>query len=130
MLNKSRLAVVACGCLCLVSLVGCGSTEVAVVEFSYAVDATRGLPEGMRTIMIVPAKLGPSTDEQWSDMCITIMQSLVNESKNSFGTDIEVTDRRDTQILLVPHSASATWACSKLTALRRLSFLPMPRSWR
>jgi len=24
---------------------------------------------------------------------------LVNESKNSFGTDVEVTDRRDTQIM-------------------------------
>ena len=99
MLSKNRLAVVACGCLCLVSVVGCGSTERAVVEFSYTVNATRGLPEGMKTIMIVPAKLGPNTDEQWSDMCITIMQSLVNESKNSFGTDIEVTDRRDTQIM-------------------------------
>ena len=99
MLNKSRAAVVVSGLLCLVSLAGCGSTERAVVEFSYSVDATRGLPEGMRTIMIVPAKLGPNTDEQWSDMCITIMQSLVNESKNSFGTDVEVTDRRDTQIL-------------------------------
>lgn len=98
MLSKNRVAVVACGCLCLVSLVGCGSTEHAVVDFSYTVDATRGLPEGMRTIMIVPAKLGPTTDEQWSDMCTTIMQSLVNESKNDFGTDIVLTDRRDTQI--------------------------------
>ena len=88
----------ACGLLCLSMLAGCASPETAVVNFSYVVEATRGLPAGMKTITIMPAKLGPTTDEKWSEMCVTIMNSLVNESRNSFGTDITVSDRRDTQV--------------------------------
>ena len=88
----------ACGLLCLSMLAGCASPETAVVNFSYVVEATRGLPAGMKTITIMPAKLGPTTDEKWSEMCVTIMNSLVNESRNSFGTALEVSDRRDTQV--------------------------------
>jgi hypothetical protein len=79
-------------------LAGCAAPEQANVSFSYVVDAERGLPQGMSTLAIVPAKVGPTTDPKWSDLCITIMQSLVNESRSRFGTPVTVTDRRDTQV--------------------------------
>lgn len=84
--------------LAIPTMVGCASKERASVSFSYVVDAERGLPPGMDTITIEPASVGPTTDPKWSDMCVTIMHSLVNESRNSFGTNINVSDRRDTQV--------------------------------
>jgi len=98
MLMKNRAAVYACGLLCMSTLWGCTANETAMVNISYVVEPTRGLPPGMKTITIVPAKVGPNTDPKWSDMCVTVMQSLVNESRNSFGTDVVVSDRRDTQV--------------------------------
>ena len=98
MLMKNRAAVYACGLLCMSTLWGCAAPETATVNISYVVEPTRGLPPGMKTITIVPAKVGPNTDPKWSDMCVTVMQSLVNESRNSFGTDVVVSDRRDTQV--------------------------------
>ncbi|MBU0717223.1 MAG: hypothetical protein KJ749_03165, partial [Planctomycetes bacterium] len=98
MLGSRRAATYACGLLSLAMLAGCAGSERALVSFSYVVQPTRGLPEGMTTLAIMPAKLGPTTDAKWSDMCVTIMNSLVNESRNSFGTPINVSDRRDTQV--------------------------------
>ncbi len=83
---------------CLSLLAGCQSAERAPVSFSYVVEPERGLPDGMDTLAIQPAKVGPNTDPKWSDLCATIMQSLVNESRNRFGTNINVSDRRDTQV--------------------------------
>jgi len=76
---------------------GCGSSERAFVSFSYVVQPSRGLPDGMNTIYIEPAKVGPSTDPKWSDICATSLRSLVQESISQFDTHIELTDRRDTQ---------------------------------
>lgn len=87
-----------CGFLAVSCLAGCASQEQANVSFSYVVEAEQGLPAGMETIAIVPAKVGPTTDTKWSDLCVTIMQSLVNESRSRFGTNVTVTDRRDTQV--------------------------------
>ena len=77
-------------------LQGC-ATERAVVSFDYVVTPKRSLPAGIKTLAIMPAKLGPTTDEKWSDMTVTILSALTNESKTEFGTDIRVTDRRDMQ---------------------------------
>lgn len=93
--NRSAVAVGAL--LSMWVFAGC-APERAVVGFSYAVEPTRGLPPGMDTITIMPAKIGPATDPKWSDMCVTVLNALVNESRNDFGTDIEVSDRRDTQV--------------------------------
>lgn len=84
--------------LFLVVLVGCQATERASVQFSYVVAPERGLPPGMKTLAIQPAKVGDNTDPKWSDLCATVLQSLVNESRNRYGTDVQVTDRRDTQV--------------------------------
>jgi hypothetical protein len=89
MLSVSILGIVAFG-----ALTGC-ATERALVNLSYVVEPTRGLPPGIQTITIVPAVVGPTTDPKWSDMCVTILQSLVNESRNQFGTPIDVSERRD-----------------------------------
>lgn len=86
------------GCMAAFCLAGCAAPEQANVNFSYVVEAEQGLPPGMNTIAIMPAKVGPTTDPKWSDLCITIMQSLVNESRSRFGTPVTVTDRRDTQV--------------------------------
>ena len=82
--------------VCLLS--GCQSVERAPVEFSYVVEAERDLPPGMKNIAILPAKVGPTTDPKWSDLAITVLHSLVDESRNRFGTDVTVSDRRDTQV--------------------------------
>lgn len=81
------------GCLA----VGC-APERAVVGYSYVVNASHGLPPGVKTLIIHPAQVGPTTDPKWSDMCVTVMQSLVNESRNEFGTDVTVSDRRDAKV--------------------------------
>ncbi len=80
-------------------LAGCAATERADVYFSYVVEPDRGLPHGMDTIAIMPAKVGPTTDPKWSDMCVTVLQSLVNESRTRFGTDVTVVERRDAQVV-------------------------------
>ena len=79
-------------------LAGCQSTERASVAFSYVVEPSRSLPAGIDTVAILPAKVGPTTDEKWSDLCVTVLQSLVNDSRDRFGTPINVSDRRDTQV--------------------------------
>jgi len=78
-------------------LAGCASRERAVVNFSYVVEPSKGLPQGVDTVAIVPAKVGPTTDEKWSDMSVTILQSLIGESRSKFGTNLNVTERRDTK---------------------------------
>jgi len=85
------------GVLLLSLMAGCAATERAPVSFSYVVEAERGLPQGMKTIAIMPAKVGPTTDPKWSDMCVTVMQTMANESRR-LGADITVSDRRDTQV--------------------------------
>lgn len=82
----------------VVTLTGCASREMATVSFSYVVEPERGLPPGMHTIMIQPASVGATTDQKWSDMSASVIRSLVNESRISFGTNITVSDRRDTQV--------------------------------
>ncbi len=94
-----RAAVLFIGTLCGLTAVGCGggSRETANVSFSYVIEKEKGLPSGMNTIAIVPAKTGETTDPKWSEMSVTILQSLINESRSKFGTAITVTERRDTK---------------------------------
>lgn len=82
----------------LAGMVGCAGGERASVRFSYMVQPERPLPPGMKTIYVEPAKLGPTTDPKWSEMSATILQSLVNESRSQFDTQVAVSDRRDTQV--------------------------------
>ena len=69
-------------------LVGCASRERAVVNFAYAVEPAKGLPPGMETIAVMPAKVGETTDPKWSEISVTILQSL---SRNADKTVILVT---------------------------------------
>lgn len=85
-------------CSVVALLAGCQGSERARVHFSYVVEPERGLPQGMKTITIAPAKLGPNTDPKWSDLCATILHGLVNESRNRFGTQVTVSERRDAQV--------------------------------
>jgi len=87
----------AAAALALAALAGCAGSETATVNFSYPVRAGKGLPPGMKQIAILPAKVTESTDPKWSDMSTTIMASLVNDSRSRFGTDVTVTERRDTK---------------------------------
>lgn len=98
MFVQCRVAAVT-GLLMGLSLAGCVSTESARVYFDYVVEPDRGLPQGMDTIAIIPAKVGPTTDPKWSDMCVTVLQGLVNESRNRFGTNVTVVERRDAQVV-------------------------------
>ncbi|MFQ5589898.1 MAG: tetratricopeptide repeat protein [Phycisphaerae bacterium] len=91
---KNRTGTAVCALLSLSSLVGC-APERAVVAFSYVVEPTKGLPPGMKTIIIEPANTGLTTDAKWSEMCTSVLHALVDESRGSFGTDIQVVNRRD-----------------------------------
>ena len=96
-------------CVALVALLtGCANTEKAYVAFSYVVEPAQGLPAGMKTVSIKPAKVGPTTDAKWSDLCATIVQQLVNESRNTFGTPITVTERFDTESALEENDLAAS----------------------
>ncbi len=97
MMDKIRMW--AAGVIVAAAFVSTGcSTETARVRLSYAVEPTKGLPRGMNTIAILPAKVGPTTDARWSDMCADLISALVNESRSEFGTAVRVSDRRDTQV--------------------------------
>jgi hypothetical protein len=89
--------VVLAGTLAMAAGLGCASREQAVVNFSYVVEKEKDLPPGVQTIAIVPAEIGPTTDEKWSDMSVTILRSLIGESRSRFGTTVVVTERRDTK---------------------------------
>lgn len=95
-MNGRRSAI---GCVLVVAgaLTGCASKERAIVSYSYVVEQEKGLPPGMKTIAIMPAKVGETTEPKWSEMCVTVVQSLINESRSKFGTDVTVTERRDTK---------------------------------
>ncbi len=81
----------------LTVLTGCASKETASVNFSYVVEKEKGLPPGMKNIAIMPAKVGETTDPKWSELSTTVIASLINESRARFGTDVTVTERRDTR---------------------------------
>jgi len=74
---------------------GCASKETAAVSFSYVVEKEKGLPPGMKTIAIMPAKVGETTDPKWQELSTTVLASLINESRSKFGTEVTVTERRD-----------------------------------
>lgn len=90
-----------CGVLGMLGLAmllgGCGGKETAIVSFSYVVEKEKGLPPGMKTIVVSPAKLGETTDPKWSELCTTVVASLINESKSKYGGEVTVTERRDTK---------------------------------
>ncbi len=94
-------SVAKCGwCVLLGSLFvlsGCASRQTAVVNFSYVVEKEKGLPPGMKTIAIMPAKVGETTDPKWQELSTTVLASLINESRGKFGTEVTVTERRDTK---------------------------------
>lgn len=91
----SKWAVMAIGSAIMV---GCGGSERASVRFAYQVKPDRGLPPGMKTLYVAPAKLGAATDPKWSELSASVLQNLVSESRTQFGTDVNVSDRRDTGV--------------------------------
>lgn len=97
MTSKRFGVVMSLGMLGFVSmLTGCGGGETAVVTFGYALEPTRGLPPGMKVITVEASTEGNATDSKWSDFVTTTVQQLVSDSKRRFGTEIEISDRRDT----------------------------------
>ena len=120
MLAEKRGAI-AVGALLAMSVVAGCAPERAVVGFSYVVEPTRGLPPGMKTITIQPATLGPTTDPKWSDMCSTVLNSLVDESRNSFGTDIRVSNRRDAGKVFEEDDLKAAGMSTEQGAVRHIA---------
>ena len=78
-------------------MTGCAS-EQATVRFSYVVEPSKGLPRGMEVIAIQPASVKETTDAKWSELAVSIMQDLVNESRSAFNTKVTVSDRADAQV--------------------------------
>jgi len=113
MLKAKGTFLAASGLVAISALTGCSSGERATVSFSYAVEAEKGLPPGMDTIAIMPAKVSANTDPKWSDMSVTVLQSLINESRSQYGTNITVTERHDTQAVFDEADLSAAGISTK-----------------
>lgn len=92
-LRPIRSLCLATGLLGVVLLVGCASGGRTQVSFKYSVEPARRLPAGINKIVIMPAKVGPTTDKKWSKVCSKTIQSLIQESRSKFGTRISVTDK-------------------------------------
>lgn len=100
--------------LCSVTVVtGCAPKQTAVVSFSYVVEKEKGLPPGMKTIAIMPAKVGETTDPKWSELSTTVIASLINESRSKFGTAVTVTERRDTKAVFEEADLAAAGMSTK-----------------
>jgi len=81
--------------LAVAALSGCAS-ESATVSFGYAVNPVKGLPRGMKVITVQASTAGETTDPKWSDFVTTTIQQMVSDSRARFGTDVRISDRRDT----------------------------------
>lgn len=84
--------------LAMLAGAGCAPKELANVHFSYVVEPSKGLPPGMHNISIEPARFDELSNPAWARFSVGIMQDLVSESQAEFGTDIVLSDRRDTQV--------------------------------
>lgn len=97
----------------LTAVTGCASKQTAAVSFSYVVEKEKGLPPGMKTIAIMPAKVGETTDPKWSELCTTVVAALINESRSKFGTEVTVTERRDTKAVFEEADLAAAGMSTK-----------------
>ncbi|MEK7732095.1 MAG: hypothetical protein AAB363_09605, partial [Planctomycetota bacterium] len=97
----------------LAAVTGCASKETAAVSFSYVVEKEKGLPPGMKTIAIMPAKIGETTDPKWSDLSTTVVAALINESRGKYGTEVTVTERRDTKAVFEEADLAAAGMSTK-----------------
>jgi len=97
----------------LTAVTGCASQQTASVNFSYVVEKEKGLPPGMKTIAIMPAKVGETTDPKWSELSTTVVASLINESHAKFGTEVTVTERRDTKAVFEEADLAAAGMSTK-----------------
>lgn len=98
MFRARRWLTISGGAVWFLALVGCQAVERAPISFGYVVEAGRGLPDNMKTISIMPANVGPTTDPKWSALAASVLQGLVHESQTSYGTQLRISDRRDTQV--------------------------------
>ena len=81
----------------ILAMAGCGGSAKAVVPVSYVLEPSKELPPGLETVAILPAERGPATDGKWSDMTVSVIQSLVQEANDKFQTSLRVADRAETK---------------------------------
>lgn len=94
-LRPIRTLGLATGLLGVALLVGCSAGGRAQVTFKYSVEPARRLPAGINKIVIMPAKVGPTTDKKWSKVCTNTIESLIQESRSKFGTRVSITDKKN-----------------------------------
>ena len=81
----------------MITAVGCGGSETAVVTIKYTLEPSKGLPPGLTQVAVAPAELGPATDPKWSDMTADMLTQLIERSRDLYGTDLRVADRSETK---------------------------------
>ncbi len=91
----------------VVTAVGCGGSERAMVEVSYVLNPSVGLPEGMSSVAIMDAQVNEVTDKKWSELAANYIQHLIQESKEKYGTELEVVDRKHTGTVMKEHDMAA-----------------------
>ena len=75
-------------------LVGCASSERAVVRISYVVEPSQGLPQGMNTVAVLDSKVNEVTDRKWSELAANEIQHHIQQANNRFGSNLNVVDRK------------------------------------
>lgn len=93
---RSLACVMVSACMVMLAA-GCGGTEKAIVSISYVLEPSGELPPGLETVAILPAERGPATDEKWSDMTVSIMQHLIQEANEKYGSNLRIADRSETK---------------------------------
>jgi len=95
-MHRLKKFVLASGVLLVLMVLGCQG-ESARIDFSYTVQPVRGLPPGLKTIYVEPAKTLENTDTKWSDMTATVLRTLIQESHDQLGAPVTLADREDTK---------------------------------
>jgi tetratricopeptide (TPR) repeat protein len=91
----------------MITAVGCGGHEKAIVTVEYTLEPSKGLPPGLNQIAVAPAELGPATDAKWSDMTADMLTQLIERSRDLYGTQLRVADRSETKKVFDENDLSA-----------------------
>lgn len=87
---------------------GCGGSEEAMVTVHYTLNPSRGLPPGLTRVAILPAELGPATDAKWSDMTSDLLSGLIEQSRERYGTQLRIADRKETRKVFAESDLAAS----------------------
>lgn len=140
--TRRRSAAGSCGASALLGLmltavaVGCGpKRETFVAHVSYVLDPKQSLPEGLYTVAVLDSDAEvagtepgyESDDEQrakkWSTIAADMMEHMLLQAGQEFGSRLTVAKRRDTRRVLAEHDLKAAGLVDAGTAMQAAKLL-------